>query len=368
MLPQVVATPHIAASTREGQELVGVETAAALRDFLRDGIIRNAVNFPSVSAEEFGRLRPFVELGERLGAFLSQMNDGRAQSLGIRYYGGLAEGRNDMIASAVLVGLFKPILSSGVTLVNARSVAADRGIEIVESRSSRPRNYTNLISVKLQTSDGERWVEGAVFERTSPRLVLVDGITVEAPLEGTMIVIRNNDQPGVIGEIGTNARTPWREHRQLRAGPRGHQRHRRGHRGRNGANTRLSCSKTCGRSKPFEKRASSECSQRAGSGALRRVRFAAPPYVVTPARWGLIDANAWRVQRARESLSVEPSARLSSSTAPSSTAATRYSAKDFVTNTDQEDAGRRAEDRRPLDAILARILRDSGERHGRSRR
>ena len=203
MLPQVVATPHIAASTREGQELVGVETAAALRDFLRDGIIRNAVNFPSVSAEEFGRLRPFVELGERLGAFLSQMNDGRAQSLGIRYYGGLAEGRNDMIASAVLVGLFKPILSSGITLVNARSVAADRGIEIVESRSSRPRNYTNLISVKLQTSDGERWVEGAVFERTSPRLVLVDGIAVEAPLEGTMIVIRNNDQPGVIGEIGT---------------------------------------------------------------------------------------------------------------------------------------------------------------------
>ena len=203
MLPGVVATPHIAASTREGQELVGVETAAALRDFLRDGVIRNAVNFPSVSAEEFGRLRPFVELGERLGSFLAQMNDGRAESLGIRYYGGLSEGRNDMIASSVLVGLFKPILSSGVTLVNARTVASDRGIEVVESRSSRPRNYTNLVSVKLQTSEGERWVEGAVFERTSPRLVLVDGIAVEAPLEGTMIVIRNNDQPGVIGDVGT---------------------------------------------------------------------------------------------------------------------------------------------------------------------
>ena len=182
---------------------MGVETAAALRDFLRDGIIRNAVNFPSLSAEEFSRLRPFVELGERLGAFLAQMNDSRPHTLGVRYYGGLAEGRNDVIVNAVLVGLFKPILSSGVTLVNARSVAADRGIEIVESRSSRPRNYTNLLSIKLHTSDGERWVEGAVFERTSPRLVLVDGITVEAPLEGTMIVIRNDDQPGVIGEIGT---------------------------------------------------------------------------------------------------------------------------------------------------------------------
>jgi D-3-phosphoglycerate dehydrogenase len=203
MLPQVVATPHIAASTREGQELVGVETAAALRDFLRDGIIRNAVNFPSVSAEEFSRLRPFIELGERLGAFLAQMNESRAHGLGVRYYGELAAGRNDMIVNAVLVGLFKPILSSGVTLVNARHVANDRGIEIVESRSSRPRNYTSLLSVKLLTSAGERWVEGAVFEKTSPRVVLVDGVAVEAPLEGTMIVLSNNDQPGVIGDVGT---------------------------------------------------------------------------------------------------------------------------------------------------------------------
>ncbi len=202
-LPQVVATPHIAASTREGQELVGVETAAALRDFLRDGIIRNAVNFPSVSTEEFSRLRPFVELGERLGSFLAQMNDSRAQTLGVRYYGELAEGRNDIVVNAVLVGLFKPVLSSGVTLVNARSVAAERGMEIIESRSSRSRNYTNLLSLKLHTNQGERWVEGAVFERTSPRLVLIDGIAVEAPLGGTMIVIRNDDQPGVIGEIGT---------------------------------------------------------------------------------------------------------------------------------------------------------------------
>jgi D-3-phosphoglycerate dehydrogenase len=125
MLPQVVATPHIAASTREGQELVGMETMAALRDFLRDGIIRNAVNMPSVSAEEFARLKPYLALGERLGAFLSQMNDGRARSLGIRYYGELAEGRNDLIIDAVLVGLFRPILSSAVTPVNARAAAAE---------------------------------------------------------------------------------------------------------------------------------------------------------------------------------------------------------------------------------------------------
>ncbi len=202
-LPQVVASPHIAASTREGQELVGVETATALRDFLRDGVIRNAVNVSSVSSEEFSRIRPFLELGERLGAMLAQLNDGRANTLGVRYYGDLAQGRNDMIINAVLVGLFKPILSSAVTAVNARTVAAERGIEIVESHSTRTRNHTSLISVKLGSSTGERWVEGAVFERSNPRIVLLDGIVVDAPLEGAMVVIANTDQPGVIGEVGT---------------------------------------------------------------------------------------------------------------------------------------------------------------------
>lgn len=203
MLSQVVATPHIAASTREGQELVGVETVTALREFLKDGVIRNAVNFPSISAEEFKRIQPFVDLGERLGTFIGQMNDNQAQSVGVRYYGELADSRKELIVNAVLTGLLKATLSGSVTLVNARSVAAERGIEVTESISTRPRNYTSLISVKLQTSDGERWVEGAVFEKTSPRLVLVDGVGVESPLEGTMIVLCNTDQPGVIGEVGT---------------------------------------------------------------------------------------------------------------------------------------------------------------------
>lgn len=202
-LPQVIATPHIAASTREAQELVGVETATALRDFLRDGIIRNAVNFPSVSAEEFARLQPYLTLGERLGAMLAQMNEGRTTRVGVRYYGELANRKNDLIVNAVLVGLFKPILSSGVSPVNARSVAMDRGLEIVESHSTRPRNYTTLLSVKLHSDRGEPWIEGAVFDRSAPRLVLIDGVPVEAPLDGTLLVISNNDQPGVIGDVGT---------------------------------------------------------------------------------------------------------------------------------------------------------------------
>jgi D-3-phosphoglycerate dehydrogenase len=203
MLPQVIATPHIAASTREGQELVGSETAAALRDFLRDGVIRNAVNFPSLPAEESKRLQPFAMLGERLGTFIAQMNDDRIREVSLRYYGELAQSRTGVIVNGVLAGLFRQALSTGVTVVNARSVAAEHGIEIVESRSTRARNYTSLISLRIRTAKGERGVEGAVFEQTSPRLVMMDGIAVEAPLEGTMFVMRNTDTPGVIGSVGT---------------------------------------------------------------------------------------------------------------------------------------------------------------------
>ena len=198
----VIATPHIAASTREAQENVGLETVATLRDFLRDGIIRNAVNSPSVSAEEFSRLQPFIALAERLGAFLAQMTSARIEAVGIRYYGNLADTKTDLIGNAVLVGLFKPILST-VSSVNARAVAENRGIEIIESQSSRQRNFTRLLSVKLHTSEGERWVEGALFDRSVPRLVLVNGAAVEAPLDGAMIVLSNTDQPGVIGDVGT---------------------------------------------------------------------------------------------------------------------------------------------------------------------
>ena len=202
-LPEVIATPHIAASTEEAQELVGLETASAMRDFLRNGIVRNAVNFPSIAPEEFKRLQPFVTMAERLGALLGQLADGRSEAVGIRYYGDLAKGNSELLVGATLVGLFKGVLSSTVTPINARAIAAQRGLEVIESRSSRPRNFTRLLSVKLHTSKGERWVEGTVFDDGSPRLVLLDGMEVEAPLEGVLVVIRNNDQPGVIGEVGT---------------------------------------------------------------------------------------------------------------------------------------------------------------------
>ncbi|MBA3296561.1 MAG: phosphoglycerate dehydrogenase [Acidobacteria bacterium] len=202
-LRQVVATPHIAASTVEAQELVGIETAAAVRDYLQSGIIANAVNFPSVRGDDAASLRPFMTLAQRMGELLSQIASGRTHGLGIRHYGTLLAAHGSLVASAAIAGTLRPILSGSVTVVNARTVASQRGIEIVESRSSRPRDFTNLLSLKLHTTEGERWVEGTIFEPDSPRLTLVDGVEVEAPLEGTLLIIHNEDQPGVIGEVGT---------------------------------------------------------------------------------------------------------------------------------------------------------------------
>ena len=204
-LPQVVATPHIAASTEEAQELVGIETAVTVRNFLRDGVVRNAVNFPSVHPEEMQRLQPWIKLADHLGALAVQMGVARVGAINLRYYGALAEGQAvDILAASATAGVLRPMLSdSDVSIVNARTVARDRGIDVVESRSARARHLTSLLGLKLITSDGERWVEGTVYEPNIPRLISVRGVSVEAPLTGTLLVISNDDQPGVIGEVGT---------------------------------------------------------------------------------------------------------------------------------------------------------------------
>jgi D-3-phosphoglycerate dehydrogenase len=203
-LPQVIATPHIAASTEEAQELVGLETAATVRDFLRDGVVRNAVNFPALSADDLEKLQPWVRLADRLGAVVGQMGADRIEGIGVRYYGALADfGSVAVLSASVAAGVLRPILSGGVSIVNAAAAARERGIEVIESRSSRPRHFTSLLSVKLHTSAGERWVEGTLFEPATARLVSVRGVDVDAPLGGTMLIMANDDRPGVIGDVGS---------------------------------------------------------------------------------------------------------------------------------------------------------------------
>jgi D-3-phosphoglycerate dehydrogenase len=203
-MPQVVATPHIAASTEEAQELVGIDTAGAVRDFLRDGVVRNAVNFPSIQPAEMQRLQPWIRLTEALAAIVTQMGAAGITAIGLRYYGALAETRaTDVLGASAAAGVLRPILSGGVSLVNARAAARERGVDIIETRSTRTRHYTSLVSLKLHTDSGERWAEGTVFDPNNPRLVAVRGIAVEAPLAGTILIVSNEDQPGVIGEVGT---------------------------------------------------------------------------------------------------------------------------------------------------------------------
>ncbi len=202
-LPQVIATPHIAASTVEAQELVGEEIVNSVREYLAEGVIRNAVNFPSIPAEEYPRLRPQLQLGEKLGRLIAQLLPKAPESIGIRYYGPLTTKYEGVIGSAVLAGLLSPFLDTSVTPVNARALAAQRGLEVIESRSTRSRDYVNVISVKLRAGGQERWVEGTVFEPSSPRVVTLDEVDIEAPLTGTGVLFANEDRPGVIGNIGT---------------------------------------------------------------------------------------------------------------------------------------------------------------------
>jgi D-3-phosphoglycerate dehydrogenase len=202
--PRVLATPHVGASTIEAQELVGVEIALQVRDYLQSGIIRNAVNFPALTPEELQRLSPFLELGEKLGAFIAQIARVRPSEIGIRYYGELNRANVYPISNAVLCGVLRQMLDEEVNLINARLKAEERNIEVIETRSSRARSYANLISVQLRDgAGGVDWVEGTVLHPENLRLVSVDGVALEIPLTPYMLLIRNEDVPGVIGRVGT---------------------------------------------------------------------------------------------------------------------------------------------------------------------
>jgi len=201
-LPNVVATPHIGASTIEAQEKVGYDIAIQIRDYFRDGIVNNAVNFPSVSLAEYRGMAPYLNLGERLGSFVSQIAVGRLQEVTVRYYGELSELNTYLICSSILVGVLRP-MTEGVTLVNAAQTAKERGIHFLESRSTRERSYNNLISVKVITDRGEEWVEGTVLHQNHLHIVSLFGIDIDAPLQGEMLIIHNTDTPGVIGRVGT---------------------------------------------------------------------------------------------------------------------------------------------------------------------
>jgi D-3-phosphoglycerate dehydrogenase / 2-oxoglutarate reductase len=203
-LPNVIATPHIAGSTREAQEEVGTAIAHQVKDYLVDGMIRNAVNMPSLSADQYKRLKPYLDLGERLGAFVAQAAPGRSFSrVRVRYAGEPAELGSHMIRSAILAGILNAVLDEHVNMVNAAEMAAARGLEIEETTHRRERGFANTVEVTIGGGGSELTIEGTVGQDGSPRILTLDGISIEAPLEGILLLSRNIDVPGVIGRIGT---------------------------------------------------------------------------------------------------------------------------------------------------------------------
>ena len=202
--PHVIATPHIAGSTEEAQEIVGIRIAEQVRDYLGEGIVRNAVNLPALSAEEYRRLQPYLALGEKLGAFLAQIGGRPLSEIRISYDGGLGDLNTHLVRNAVLKGVLGQTLSEEeVNIVNAGSRAREIGIEVQEVRSARRAGLTNSLGIALRSGSEEASALGTVGPRNSLRILGVNNIDVEAPLEGVILFIRNQDVPGVIGRLGT---------------------------------------------------------------------------------------------------------------------------------------------------------------------
>lgn len=198
--PNVVCTPHLGASTMEAQEKVALEIAEQMSDFLLRGAIANAVNFPSVSAEEAPRLRPFVALAERLGSFVGQIARSGVMSLSIIFEGAIAREKTRALTAAALAGLLRPILDV-VNAVSAPALARERGLVVEEVTRAAQSDYESLVTLVATTGEGEIRVSGTVFHDGRPRLLHIGEISVEAEFAPSMIFTQNADRPGFIGRF-----------------------------------------------------------------------------------------------------------------------------------------------------------------------
>jgi D-3-phosphoglycerate dehydrogenase len=201
-LPNVVATPHLGASTTEAQENVALQIAEQMSDFLLLGAVTNALNMASVSAEDAPKLKPYMKLAEQLGGFAGQITDSGLKRVRVDFQGHVASLNTRPLAAVVLEGLLSPLMSS-VNMVNAPVVARERGIEIIESKNETAGDYTSLIRITVESEGGTRCVAGTLFANQKPRVVEVDATAVEAELGPHMLFLMNDDKPGFIGNLGS---------------------------------------------------------------------------------------------------------------------------------------------------------------------
>ena len=202
-LPQVIATPHLGASTGEAQLNVAIAVAEQVRDLLLHGIINNAVNVPSVSSEHADLLLPYVYLAEKIGSLHAQLSGCAPQEVRIEYRGEIADVDCRPVNAGVLKGLLASVMETTVNTVNAPFLAEERGIKVVEVRDRHATGFTNAIKVSFNGPECTNVIEGAVFGRDTIRLVRFDDFFFEAVPEGNILVLHNRDVPGVVGNLGT---------------------------------------------------------------------------------------------------------------------------------------------------------------------
>jgi D-3-phosphoglycerate dehydrogenase len=203
-LENVVCTPHLGAATAEAQENVALQVAEQMSDFLLTGAVANAINMPSVSAEDAPRLKPYMELCRLLGAFagqLTQARDGVLRRVRIEYEGHAAQLNHRPLTAAALAGLMSPLME-GVNMVNAPVAAREKGIDVAETVHDRPSEYQTLVRITVETDQQSRSIAGTLFAGQKPRLVEIKGIPVEADFARHMLYVTNQDKPGFIGRFG----------------------------------------------------------------------------------------------------------------------------------------------------------------------
>ena len=212
--PNIVCTPHLGAATTEAQENVAIQIAEQMADYLTSGAVRNALNMPSITAEEAPRLTPFVRLAEQLGSFAGQLTESGVKEVRLEYEGAVAEMNMRALTAAALAGFLQPQLQT-VNMVSAPAFARERGIQVEETRREQHGAYESYIRLGVVTERQERSVAGTVFSDGKPRIIQIKGINMEAELGPHMLYVTNRDKPGFIGRLGTLLGRARPQHRDL---------------------------------------------------------------------------------------------------------------------------------------------------------
>ncbi|MFH1836723.1 MAG: phosphoglycerate dehydrogenase [Candidatus Omnitrophota bacterium] len=202
-MDKVITTPHLGASTAEAQVNVAIDMARSVSDALLGRGFRNAVNMPSMDEATLKNIQPYVNLAERLGSIQTQLIEEPIRGITVQYIGEVAELDTAAVTRALIKGIFNPILEEEVNYVNALLIAKERGIKITEKKTSKITDFANLISIEFDTGRKKHFIMGTLFANKEPRIVKMDKYYVEAIPDGYMLVVSNNDVPGVVGKLGT---------------------------------------------------------------------------------------------------------------------------------------------------------------------